>query len=461
MTSAGRQRTSTVKVGVLTVVSLTLLVSVLIWLRGKGLAEGAHFTAYFDDVSGLREGAPVQIMGTRIGFVDKVMPSIIRGVNPKTQQPSLKYRVQVIFTVQKNLPVNIPKASRLSIEQSGLIGEQFLEVTPPHLEETTISLLKPDTMALKRPIPVKMLYQEGYTTVGFVKEVRKESDEGQQDQYHFFYQILRPGTQLPDDPVYKLSLDANGEYEMRITSSDNVLVATPEPGAFFTVESPLRMKRFLEIQMESAEALKVTNDKINQLMSDETITSLHRTLKNTEVLTARASTVLQSANVLFKTTQSDLSRMVDVSEQLAVNVSSVSHNVNQILGDPHLRGELSSTASSLQEASKNIRDLLNDPALKNTMHNAQNASSDAAEVAASLKRTVGSPEMQQRLDQASAQLNVSLDQLTRVLGTLDKSLDGKDARLQGIVEDTQATAQNLRKLTNKFNGHFTLFKLLF
>lgn len=445
----------------LTLVSLLLLIGVLIWLRGKGLAEGDHFEAYFDDVNGLREGAPIQMMGIRVGFVDKVIPRILTSIDFKTRRPVKKYRVQVLFTVQKDLPVSVPKGSYLSIEQSGLIGEQFLEITPPRQREVALSLPESASPPPDQGIPVKMYYQSGLLEVGRVESVHAEPKEDHQVKYHLFYRIVRPGTELPEEPVFRLVLNKKRRYELRILPEDGKLASVPEPSAFFTVENPLRMKRFLEIQMESAEALKVTNDKINQLMSDETISTLQSTLKNTEALTARAGGVLDSANALFRTTQGELGRLVSVSEQLAENVSKVSRNVNEIVGDPRLRSELSSTVASLRSASQSMQTLMNDPALRETLLNAQSASINAAELTASLKQTWGSPDMQQRLDRLSNQLDVSLTQLNRVLTTVEQSVDGKDERLKGIVEDTRAAAKNLRTLTDKFNGRFTLFKLLF
>ena len=70
--SPSSNRTSTVKVGILTIVSLSLLIFVLIWLRGRGLGGGTSYDVLFKDVDGMREGAPVQMMGIRVGFVDLV-----------------------------------------------------------------------------------------------------------------------------------------------------------------------------------------------------------------------------------------------------------------------------------------------------------------------------------------------------------------------------------------------------
>jgi phospholipid/cholesterol/gamma-HCH transport system substrate-binding protein len=460
MSSAARQRTATVKVGVLTIVSLALLAGVLIWLRGKGLAQGQEMTAFFDDVNGLRDGAPIQMMGIRVGFVDKVVPRLVSGTDPNTHSPTKKYRVQVYFTIQKDLPVKIPQASRLSIEQSGLIGEQFLEITPPRLKEVSLKLAAIPNPALPAKMPVKLEYEEGLQDIGVVENIHIDHlKKGLEAR--FLYRVTRPGTEMPEDAVFHLGKSPQGLIFLHINPRDGILSRLPDDGQFFTVENPLRMKRFLDIQMESAEALKTTNDKLNQLMSDETIASLQSTLKNTEILTSRASSVMDSANALFRTTQKDMSRLVGVSEELAMNVSSVSKNVNILLGDSHLRGELNETAASFRESSSALKNLLNDPALKTSLRNANSASSDAAQLMATLKGTWGSPEQQQRLVHVTSALDTSLSQLNRVLNTLEQSLDGKDENLKGILEDTRTSAKNLRELSDKFSGHFTLFKLLF
>lgn len=460
MTSIGKQRTSTVKVGVLTVVSIGLLVFSLIWLRGKGLSGGEHFEAYFDDVNGLREGAPVQMMGIRIGFVDEILPRIVQERDPKTHALTKKYKVLTTFTINKDLEIKIPRGSHLSIEQSGLIGEQFLELTPPRLQQLTLSLFKEPAKPITKGIPVKFLYEQGYLDVGMVEDVRSYQD-GNLLRYHLLYRVTRPGAEMPEDPLFELTLDKNQHYYLRILPRDSVVVQAPTTSGFFTVENPMRMKRFLEIQMDSAEALKVTNDKINQLLSDETIEGLHSTLKNTEVLTARASEVMDSANSLFQTTRQDLNRLVTVSETLSDHLTRVSQNINDIIGDPKLKGEMAGTVASLREASNALRELLEDPALKETIVNTRNTSQEAAALVSSLRQTVGDPATQQRVARIVTQLDTSLNQLNSVLSTVDQSIDGRDEKLKSIVEDTRVTAKNLRTLTNKFNGHFTLFKLLF
>lgn len=452
MSTKSKQRTSTVKVGVLTLVSIALLVVCLLWLRGRALSGGDLMHATFHDVNGMKEDAPVQMMGIRVGFVEKIEPKKANG----------EYLVDVYFRLNKDLSVKVPKGSLLSIEQSGLIGEQFLEITPPQLREVTLTTFKEPAKAIQKDIPVKFLYEQGYVQVGRVENVEQTKD-GNLVRHRLFYRVTLPGALMPEDPLFELTLDKNSEYYLRILPKEPYLAQAPknESDSPFTVEEPMRLKRFLEIQMASAEALKLTNDKINQLLSDETIDSLHSTVKNTEVLTAQAHEVMDTANRLFQTTREDLDRLVGVSEQLAQNVSEVSANINDIIGDPKLKGEMSSTIASLRESSNAMRELLNDPALKETIHATRDTSKNANELMLTLRKTAQDKDLQNRMERITIQLDSSLTKLNSVLGNVDELTDDKDQSLKGIVEDTRQTAENMKKLSGKFSGHFTLFKLLF
>lgn len=450
MSTASRHRSSAVKVGLLTLVSIALLVFVLIWLRGRGLTNGTTYNVLFKDVDGMREGAAVQMMGIRVGFVEAVSPVRTR---------ENKYYVNVRFTINQDIGVDIPKGSRLSIEQSGIIGEKFLEVTPPQLRDVTLSTFK-RLSDIKPGIPVKFLYEEGYRVVGAVEQVENFQDNNL-FRYRLYYRITLPGAEMPADPVFELTVDDNQQYFLRILPAQPLLVQAPDKDLQFTIENPLRIKRFLEIQMESANALKTTNEKINQLLSDETINTLQNTMKNTEVLTARATDVLDNANKLLSATQSDLSRLVNVSEDLAVNLSEVSSNVNDVIGDPQLKKDMLATIRSLNESSAAMKELLSDPALRETLAATRDTSKDAAELVAYLKATAQDRDLQQRMDHIVTQMNVSLDKLSTVLTQVETITNDQDRNLSGILEDTRASAKNLREITNKFNGRFTLFKLLF
>ena len=451
MSIAGKQRTATVKVGVLTLLSISLLVFSFIWLRGWGVANGPKETVRFHDINGMREGSVVQMMGIRVGTVTDITP-VYQDNN---------FYVDVSFSINKDLHLQIPKGSRLSIEQSGLIGEQFMEITPPQLHQVTLTTFKEPAKAIVEGIPVKFLYETGYMQVGSVKHVEKTKDNNLV-RYRLSYLITLPGAEMPEDPLFELTVDQAGQYYLRILPREPVVAKAPDPDLVYTVEDPMRFKRFMDIQMESAVALKLTNDKINQLLSDETIDSLHGTIKNTEVLTARAGEVMENANLLFKTTREDLSSLVGVSQRLMQDVSTVSKNVNALIGDPKLKQEVQETIVSLRQSSDAMQSLLNDPALKETIVNTRDTSRNASQLMLTLRKTAQDQDLQNRMGHIVTQLDTSLNKLDAVMNNVDQLTDGnKNQEIQAILSDTRASAQNLKQLSRKFNGHFTLFKLLF
>lgn len=451
MSTAAKQTTATVKVGVLTMLFIGLLIFSLIWLRGCGVNNGIKQTVVFRDVNGMREGSVVQMMGIRVGTVNKITPFEKDG----------RYYVSVTFQINKDANLSIPKGSRLSIEQSGLIGEQFLEITPPRWHEVTLTTFKEPANEIVDGMPVKFLYEKGFVTVGHVGHVEKTWDNNLV-RYRLPYIITLPGAEMPDDPLFELTVDKGGQYYLRILPREPVVVQAPDSHLIYTVEEPLRFKRFLDIQMESAEALKVTNDKINELLSDETINSLHGTVKNTEVLTARASVVMENANLLFKSTREDLNSLVGASRELMKDMSEVSKNVNNLIGDPKLKRDVQDAITSLRSSSEALNALLRDPALKETITNTRDTSRNASQLMLTLRQTAQDQDLQNRMNRIVTQLDTSLTKLDTVMNNMNQLTDtGKNQEIQGILDDTREAARNMRGISRKLNGHFTLFKLLF
>ena len=76
-----------------------------------------HITASFDTIGGLRIRAPLRIAGVRIGEVSDI------SLDPKT------YRAKVGFVISEN-DNNIPADSSLSILTEGLLGTNYVGLTP-------------------------------------------------------------------------------------------------------------------------------------------------------------------------------------------------------------------------------------------------------------------------------------------------------------------------------------------
>ena len=138
---------SSFKVGLLTLIALMLLVGAVLKVKGRAFSSAKRIDIQFKDVNGLRPGAGVQIMGLKVGQVEEITP-IVKNDNSY---------VNVKFVITDS-SVTIPKASAFSIQQSGIIGELFLEITPP--KTLLIYIPMTDIDLLQKNDPVEMLLSD-------------------------------------------------------------------------------------------------------------------------------------------------------------------------------------------------------------------------------------------------------------------------------------------------------------
>ncbi len=124
-----RDETKTnIRVGILTVVALAVL-GVTIMSVGKRQQLFTRHTRYhtdFRNVTGLQIGAPVQLNGVTVGFVERIdLPT-----EPEDQRVTVRFTVNEIYTERIRLD------TRASITTTGLLGDKFLEIRggSSHLE---------------------------------------------------------------------------------------------------------------------------------------------------------------------------------------------------------------------------------------------------------------------------------------------------------------------------------------
>ena len=157
--------TPALKVGILTLISVAILICSVMWLKGRSIASGERITVIFQDVDGMRAGSGVQIMGLRVGQVEEI--------NPFITQESSYVSVKLVITEPG---VEIPVGSEISIQQSGIIGEKFVEITPPKVNYAYLPLKSETTpVELQKGDGVEVYTfndtREDYTVVGEIKTV--------------------------------------------------------------------------------------------------------------------------------------------------------------------------------------------------------------------------------------------------------------------------------------------------
>ena len=71
-------KSSSFKVGILTIIALMILIFTVLWVKGRAFSSADRIEVHFKDVNGMRAGSGVQMMGLRVGQVEEVIP-VIKG----------------------------------------------------------------------------------------------------------------------------------------------------------------------------------------------------------------------------------------------------------------------------------------------------------------------------------------------------------------------------------------------
>ena len=105
-------------VGIFVLFGVLCLVYLAVSLGKLQLADGSFYEVYgdFDSVSGLKEGASVDIAGVEVGMVDRIT------LDPKTDQARVAMRIRQ--------DVRLTDDVIASVRTRGIIGDKFISLSP-------------------------------------------------------------------------------------------------------------------------------------------------------------------------------------------------------------------------------------------------------------------------------------------------------------------------------------------
>lgn len=448
---------SSFKVGILAISAIIILVFTVMWVKGKAISSAERITVSFKDVNGMRAGSGVQMMGVRIGQIEEIKPKI----------NSAESHVDVKFVITEP-NINIPKASEISIQQSGIIGEQFLEITPPR--ERTIYLPEGDkSMILHADDKVQMELDSKLYDVGIVKKIEivetnmlpiviKENIKTK-NAYKVKYIIDLPGLVIPEMIDGKIVKD-NNDKKLCLTPKDKVDIPYPKTDSPYTVIEPMRIKDFLELQFRSAESLIETNERISMLLSDDVIRDLQQTAVNVGILTENANLTMSKAQELIDLSKVELELLSQNANKLSDKLILLTDNLNKITGDKEFAQNVSDAAQSFTRLSNNISTLMEDPQMKTTLKNIDITTKNIAELSSYVNDMTKDAQLKKYLKDSVTKMNCALDKLTVTLDTVNYAIEDEE-KLKETMDDISETSENLRKFSEKLNKRFLIFRLLF
>ena len=446
---------SSFKVGLLTITALSIFLFTILWVKGRSFSSAERIEVHFKDVNGMRPGSGVQMMGLRVGQVEEITP-IIEGEDSY---------VKLKFVITEP-DIVIPTASMLTIQQSGLIGEQFLEITPPKLLSVYIpvinqQLLIPDT-------DVEIMLDEKYYNVGKVKKSQilttQMVPETVRDYiktnyaYKIDYYINLPGLIIPNFMKGQI-VTSNGAKKLRISPLDNTPLPYPHQTSPYTVVEPMRIADFMDLQYKAAESLTETNRVVNELLNDKMISDLSASVANFKKLTAQATSTLEKAEALIDTSKNDIDAMLWLLTDATNNFNKLAVNVNGIISDEKFKPAMYETADAISNISKQLTPIIGAVDSKEFAEDLSGLMRNLNEISESINIMTKDEHLKVKVSDSIDNLNITMCEVSKALETINGS--GDKENLKQIVKDTSETVENLKKFSEKLNKRFLLFRLLF
>lgn len=449
---------SSFKVGLLTLLALILLIGVVFKVKGRTFSSAERIEIIFKDVNGMRPGAGVQMMGLRVGQVEEIKPVVDNNES----------YVKVKFVITEP-NIDIPKASMMSIQQSGLIGELFLEITPPKTRTVYVPMLTKDI--LYKDDNVQMKLDDKYHDIGKIKNIEVVSKDvvpfsfrefvKTNHAYKIDYVIDLPGLITPEFLKGQV-VKKDGTNVLMISTLDNVTLPYPNQNSPYTIIEPMRIADFMEWQYRAAESLTETNKKINELLSDEVIAELKMSVENINELTGQTSDTMTKLNTLLDRSHGDLNQFLQMVDRATTDFNMLTYNINNIIGDPNFKPALMSTAKSVDSLAHNLNKIMGNEAEAEALANdIREVVHNVNEITAYVDSLTKNDQLKKDLTRAVNNVNNAMINISTALETVNKVDANKKTELQGIIEDTKVTTKNLRKFSEKLNKRFLLWRLLF
>ena len=450
-----RKYSSALKVGLLTLTAISILIFTVLWVKGRSLSGGERIDIAFKDVNGMRAGSAVQMMGLRIGQVEEITP-VIQGKDSY---------VKLRFVITEK-GVKVPHASTISIQQSGIIGEQFLEVTPPKNETMYNETTKTKTM-IQKDQPIYMELSDGVIEVGKIveAEVVKKSQipfelrqkMSTNNVLKLVYTINRPGLIL-DKNTLGMKIQ-NGKINFYLL--DGEILQTPKKDLKYTVIEPMRLSDFMDLGFRATHAMLETNDKITEILSDEFIGGIKTSVQNISLLTQSANTTLDKAALLIDSSKTELEELTAQSQDLIKSLNTLSCNLNKLISDETLKNDVVSSIKSVGKMSENINRILEDEQTTAIMANVDETSRNLADISAYVNEYTKDEKLKEDITATVTNLSSITTNLAKVMDDYNKLDDGEKLKLKSTVKDVLAITKNVKKFSEKLNKRFLLFRLMF
>jgi phospholipid/cholesterol/gamma-HCH transport system substrate-binding protein len=155
------------KVGLFMGVGIFVMFLIVFSIRDVSLmGKGYEFNVIFDFVNGLTDSSPVRLAGVNVGEV--------KAIELYYDEKEIKTRVNLKLWVRGS--VKVEKDAEARINTLGLLGEQYLEISPGVTQEF---IAPGDTMIGHNPVEVGKQMEKMTNLVSSLSNIMKQVESGQ------------------------------------------------------------------------------------------------------------------------------------------------------------------------------------------------------------------------------------------------------------------------------------------
>jgi phospholipid/cholesterol/gamma-HCH transport system substrate-binding protein len=407
-------------VGLLILLGIGVFGLLFLWLNRFTAAGRAYkVIVEFANAGGMQKGATVRYRGVKVGTISQVRP----GPN------AIDVEIEIAKT-----DLILPRNVVVEANQSGLISESIIDITPKATLPTGVVIAKP----LDKNCDPSLIICNGSRLKG---QVGISVDE-----------LIRSSTELA--AVYN-----NPKF---YTNVNRVLETTTSAASSFT-ELSQDLQGLTKSLRQQLNTFSATANSV-QRATNQLNASATQTSNQVGATATQATRLLNNLDNLLTTNRSTLvgalNNITETSNQLRVTVGSLSPSVNR-LTQGQLLNNLEALSANAAQASANLRDAsktLNDPKnavlLQQTLDSARVTFENSQKITSDLDELTGDPTFRQNLRQLVNGLSglvsstQQMQQQVQVATTLDsvKTAVSKPKNLVPTPAPTQQAMSNEKSL---------------
>ncbi len=167
------KRSTQLKVGIFVVIGLLFSMYMIFMVGGEQQLFQRQYsiTSKFKDISGLRVGAPIQLAGLKVGFVDRI----------KFPESLEDKDVELTLHINRKYQDRIRKDSVATINTQGLLGDKFVYISVGSPEQQ--ALVDGDSIESRESVSLYNLAEKGGSIISDISEASKSLRKFFEDMY--------------------------------------------------------------------------------------------------------------------------------------------------------------------------------------------------------------------------------------------------------------------------------------